>query len=367
MKGDVAASIVGIRQPGCWPTEGARTPTGRIGFAPMSDRIAWPGRRALVTGAGGFIGSSLVELLVREGADVRAFVRYNSRGDRGRLEDVAPEISAEVDVYAGDLQNPEAVQRATAGRDVVLHLGALIPIPYSYVHPREYVFANVDGTINVLEAARRSEVERVVQVSSSEVYGTAQVVPIPESHPLNPQSPYAATKVAADQLALTYHRSFETPVVVARPFNTYGPRQSARAVIPTIITQALTRDRIELGALSPKRDFTFVADTAAALAACAATVGVEGETFNFGSGEEHVIADVVQLVLEQLGISLPVEATDERLRPPASEVERLLADASRARTRLGWEPTVAFADGVAQTIEWLRGALDDYRPASYAV
>jgi dTDP-glucose 4,6-dehydratase len=321
----------------------------------------------LVTGAGGFIGSTLVERLVREGAVVRAFVRYNSRGDRGRLDDLTAETLAEVDVYAGDLQNPEAVNNAVSGCDAVLHLGALIPIPYSYRHPREYVFANVDGTINVLEAARRAEVSRVVQVSSSEVYGTAQVVPIPESHPLVPQSPYAATKVAADQLALTYWRSFDLPVVLARPFNTFGPRQSARAVIPTIITQALGRDRIELGALSPTRDFTFVEDTAAAIARCAEIDGIEGEVFNFGTGEEHVVGDVAAQILGLLGRDLQVIATDERRRPPASEVERLLADATKANRELGWSPAVSFETGLERTIEWVSRSLDEYRPALYTV
>jgi NAD dependent epimerase/dehydratase len=326
---------------------------------------AWRGRSVLVTGAGGFIGSTLVETLVREGALVRAFVRYNSRGDRGRLADVPTDVIADVDVYAGDLQNPEAVSAAIEGCDVVLHLGALIPIPYSYRHPREYVFANVDGTLNVLEGCRRHDVSRLVHVSSSEVYGTAQVVPIPETHPLAPQSPYAATKVAADQLALTYQRSFGTPVVLARPFNTFGPRQSARAVIPTIVTQALARDRIELGALSPTRDFTFVTDTAAAIARCAEVDGVEGEVFNFGTGEEHSVSDVVASVLELMGRDLPVMATDERQRPPASEVERLLADARKARRMLGWEPTVAFATGLERTIEWLERSLHEYRPHVY--
>jgi dTDP-glucose 4,6-dehydratase len=321
----------------------------------------------LVTGAGGFIGSTLVETLVHAGAGVRAFVRYNSRGDYGRLDDLAADVLAEVDVYAGDLQNPEAVATAVAGRDVVLHLGALIPIPYSYRHPREYVFANVDGTINILEASRRADVARLVQVSSSEVYGTAQVAPIPESHPLSPQSPYAATKVAADQLALSYHHSFGTPVVVARPFNTFGPRQSARAVIPTIITQALTRERIELGTLTPTRDFTFVVDTAAAIAACAEVDGIDGETFNFGSGEEHAIGDVVQAILARTGRDLPVVSTDERRRPPGSEVERLLADASKARSALGWRPAVAFETGLDRTVEWITRSLDDFRPNVYTV
>jgi dTDP-glucose 4,6-dehydratase len=330
-------------------------------------RRSWEGRDVLVTGAGGFIGSTLVELLVASGANVRAFVRYNSRGDYGRLADLDREALAEVDVYTGDLQNPEAVATAVTGCDAVLHLGALIPIPYSYKHPREYVFANVDGTMNVLEAVRRANVARIVQVSSSEVYGTAQTVPISETHRLFPQSPYAATKVAADQLALSYHRSFETPVVIARPFNTFGPRQSARAVIPTIITQALARDRIELGSLSPTRDFTFVRDTAAGIAACAEVDGIEGETFNFGTGEEHSVADVVKTVLELTDRDLPVVATDERQRPPESEVERLLADATWARTRLGWEPTVDFATGLERTVEWISRSLHAYRPDEYTV
>ena len=321
----------------------------------------------LVTGAGGFIGSTLTEHLVREGASVRGFVRYTSRGDLGCLDDVPPEVLAEVEVYAGDLVNPEAVHNAVAGCDAVLHLGALIPIPYSYRHAREYVSVNVEGALNVLEAGRRASVSRIVQVSSSEVYGTAQITPIPESHPLNPQSPYAATKVGADQLALTYWRSFGTPVVIARPFNTYGPRQSARAVIPTIITQALTRDRIELGSLDPTRDFQFVEDTARALAICGAVEGIEGETFNFGTGEEHVIRDVVARVLELLGKDIPVVSTDERQRPEASEVERLLADASKARSMLPWAPEVPFATGLERTIEWVERSLDAYRPSTYAV
>jgi dTDP-glucose 4,6-dehydratase len=328
---------------------------------------SWAGRNVLVTGAGGFIGSTLVELLVSNGATVRAFVRYNSRSDYGRLDDLDADVLAEVDVYAGDLQNPEAVAAAVAGCDAVLHLGALIPIPYSYKHPREYVFANVDGTMNILEAGRRADVARLVQVSSSEVYGTAQTVPIAETHRLFPQSPYAATKVAADQLALSYHRSFEFPVVIARPFNTFGPRQSARAVIPTIISQALARDRVELGSLSPTRDFTFVRDTAAGIAACAEVEGIEGETFNFGTGEEHSVGEVVKTVLALTGRDLPVVATDERQRPPDSEVERLLADASKARARLGWEPAVDFATGLERTIDWISRSPHAYRPEQYTV
>jgi NAD dependent epimerase/dehydratase len=328
---------------------------------------SWGGRNVLVTGAAGFIGSHLVEYLVREGARVRAFVRYNSRNDWGRLEDVEPGVLGDVDVYPGDLGNPEAVSLATSGCEVVLHLGALIPIPYSFKHAREYVTTNIDGTLNVLEAARRFDVQRVVQVSSSEVYGTAQVVPIPESHPLSPQSPYAATKVGADQLALTYWHSHGVPVVVARPFNTYGPRQSARAVIPTVITQALARDRVELGSTSTTRDFMFVEDTARGLARCADAPGVEGETFNLGTGVEHRISDVVGQIFALVGVDLPVETAADRHRPNSSEVERLLCDATRAHEILEWRHEVELAEGLSRTIDWIRENLDRFKPELYNV
>ena len=331
------------------------------------DTPPWAGRSVLVTGAGGFIGSHLAELLVRRGAKVRGFVRYTSRGEHGWLDQVEPGIRDEIDVFAGDLANPEAVAGALAGCETVLHLGALIPIPYSYRHPREFVAANVAGTLNVLEAARRTEVRRVVQVSSSEVYGTAQTIPIPEDHPLHPQSPYAATKVGADQLALSYARSFGLPIVLARPFNTFGPRQSARAVIPTIVTQALTRDRIELGAVETTRDFLYVGDTVEGLARCAEAEGVEGEVFNLGTGREHSIRDVVDLVLAATGKQLPVEVAQERLRPEASEVDRLCASVEKARAVLGWEAQVSFEDGLRRTIDWLTGSLDAYRPEVYGV
>jgi dTDP-glucose 4,6-dehydratase len=329
--------------------------------------VSWSNRSVLVTGAGGFIGSHLVELLVGRGATVRGFVRYTSRGDRGWLERLAPEVRDEVDVFSGDLVNPEAVAGALAGCETVLHLGALIPIPYSYRHAREFVAANVVGTLNVLEAARRTDVRRIVQVSSSEVYGSAQTIPMPEEHPLHPQSPYAATKVGADQLALSYARSFGLPVVVARPFNTFGPRQSARAVIPTIITQALTRDRIELGAVEPTRDFLYVGDTVEGLARCAEADGVIGEVLNLGTGREHSIQEVVDLVLAVTGKELPVEVAEARLRPVDSEVDRLCAAVDEARERLGWEAKVSFDDGLRRTIEWIAGSLDVFRPEAYGV
>jgi NAD dependent epimerase/dehydratase len=325
----------------------------------------WAGRPVLVTGAGGFIGSHLVELLVRAGADVRAFVRYNSRNDFGQLERLPTDVLETVDVYAGDLTNPEAVANAVEGRATVLHLGALIPIPYSYRHPREFVAANVEGTLNVLEAARRSAVERVVQVSTSEVYGTAQQVPISETHRLHPQSPYAASKVASDQLALSFARSFGLDVVVARPFNTFGPRQSARAIIPTIMTQALALDQIELGATAPTRDFLFVEDTAAGLARCAEADGVVGEVFNLGTGVEISIGDLAARILTVLDRQVPIVTADERLRPDGSEVERLVADVTCAGQRLDWQPTVELDEGLRRTAAWIEGSLSSFKPGVY--
>jgi len=321
----------------------------------------------LVTGAGGFIGSHLAERLVREGATVRAFVRYNSRGDHGWLDLSDPETSAEIEIFRGDLANPEAVTGAIEGREVVLHLGALIPIPYSYRHPREFVTANVTGTLNVLEAARREGVIRLVHTSTSEVYGTARTVPIDEEHPLHPQSPYAATKVGADQLVLSYQRSFGTPAVVARPFNTFGPRQSARAVIPTIVSQALSRDVVQLGATSPTRDFLYVEDTVAGMLRCATAEGIEGEVINLGTGVEASIAEVADRILRVLGREVSLAVDEERLRPPDSEVERLVADTAKAERLLGWQPEVDLDEGLRRTIEWMKGSLDSYKASIYNV
>jgi dTDP-glucose 4,6-dehydratase len=328
---------------------------------------AWTGRRVLVTGAGGFIGSHLAEALARGGASVRAFVRYTSRGDHGWLDQADPDVAEAIEVFRGDLANPEAVTGALDGCEVVFHLGALIPIPYSYRHPREFVTANVVGTLNLLEAARRSEPERVVHTSTSEVYGTAQTVPIDEEHPLHPQSPYAASKVAADQLALSFQRSFGTPVVIARPFNTYGPRQSARAVIPTIVTQALTRDVIELGATAPTRDFLYVGDTVRGLIACAEAGEVDGEVVNLGSGIEVSIAELAESVLRVIERDVPVSFDEQRLRPPESEVERLVAGTAKAKRVLRWEPEISLDEGLRRTIEWLTGSLDAYKATLYNV
>lgn len=325
----------------------------------------WTGRVVTVTGAGGFIGSHLVESLVRSGARVRAFVRYNSRGTHGWLDQCGNDVVREVELFRGDLVNPEAVAGALTDVDTVLHLGALIPIPYSYRHPREFVETNVVGTLNVLEACRRVDVRRIVQISSSEVYGTAQSVPIHETHPLNAQSPYAATKVGADQLALSYQHVFDLPVVVARPFNTYGPRQTARAVIPTIIGQALRRGSVELGATDTTRDFVFVEDTCAGIMRCAQADGVEGEVINLGTGVETTIAEVVDRVQRLLGHEVAVVQDESRMRPPGSEVERLLADASKAEQLLGWSARTDLDDGLRLTIDWFKRSIDEYNDAVY--
>jgi dTDP-glucose 4,6-dehydratase len=327
----------------------------------------WQGRKALVTGAGGFIGSHLTEALVRRGANVRAFIRYNSRNDYGWLETSEPEIAVEIEIFRGDLANPEAVVGAVEGCDVVVHAGALIPIPYSYRHPREFVLANTVGTLNVLEATRRTGVSRLVHLSTSEVYGTPVRVPIDEAHPLNAQSPYAASKSAADQLALSFHCSFDTPVVIARPFNTYGPRQSARAVVPTIITQALDGNEIRVGSTHPTRDFLYVDDTVRGLIRCAEVQGLEGAVINLGTGMETSIADVIDLVVSEVGVTKAVESVGERIRPLRSEVQRLVADIAKARSLLDWSPTVSFENGLRTTIDWFARSLDRYKSAIYNV
>lgn len=331
-------------------------------------------KRIVVTGADGFIGSHVTEALVRRGHDVRAFVYYNSFNSWGWLDESDPQIKSELDVFAGDIRDPHGVSEAIKGYDVVLHLAALIAIPYSYHSPATYVETNIRGTLNVLQAATDLGVERVVHTSTSEVYGTAQFVPITEDHPLQGQSPYSATKIGADQMALAYYRSFETPVAIMRPFNTYGPRQSARAVIPTIITQALAgQTRLRLGSISPTRDFNYVADIVEAFVMMAEGTQGVGEVLNIGSNFEISIGDVVKVIGDVTGNAFEVETEDQRLRPEKSEVERLWADNRKAKEILGWSPQYGgpdgFRRGIAETVDWFRNPenLNRYKAGLYNV
>jgi len=332
------------------------------------------GRRILVTGADGFIGSHLTERLVRRGCEVRAFVQYNSLGSRGWLDDSPADIRKDLDVFAGDIRDPHGVRTAMAGCDVVLHLAALIAIPYSYHSPQTYIETNVLGTLNIVQAARDLGVQRVVHTSTSEVYGTARFVPITEAHPLQGQSPYSASKIGADQIALSFHAAFGTPVTVIRPFNTYGPRQSARAVIPTVITQiAAGAHEIRLGATHPTRDFTFVSDTARAFEALAECDAAVGQVINAGSGFEVSIGDTARAISELMGRDVSIVTDEQRLRPEASEVERLWADSSLMQSLTGWAPEYGggegFRRGLEETIAWFSqpANLGRYSPDRYVL
>ena len=323
------------------------------------------GRQVLVTGAGGFIGSRLCERLVEIGAEVRVLVRYTSDGDAGWL-DRSP-IRGEIDVRRGDLADRDSVLDAVRDREIVFHLGALIAIPYSYLAPESYVRTNILGTLNVLQAVRELGVARLIHTSTSEVYGSAQFVPMTEAHPLVGQSPYSASKIAADKLAESYHRSFGTPVVTLRPFNTFGPRQSARAVIPAIAVQLLAGRPVRLGDTRPTRDFVFVDDTVDAFLRAAALPGIEGLTVHTGGGREIAIGDLPAMIAAAAGLPVEVEADPQRMRPAASEVERLHADASLAKERLGWTPSISVEEGLARTVAFIRDNPALYRPAEYAV
>ena len=317
------------------------------------------GKKVLVTGADGFIGSHLTEMLVRLGYDTRAFVMYNSFNSHGWLDRAPPDVASEIEFFAGDIRDPRGVEKSMQDIDTVLHLAALIAIPFSYHSPDAYVQTNVTGTLNVLQAARQLDTARVVVTSTSETYGTAQFVPITEDHPTNAQSPYAATKAGADQLALSFHRSFGSPVSVLRPFNTYGPRQSARAVIPTIIGQVLAGSRrVELGSLTPTRDFTHVRDTAKGFVQAMDCEAAIGQVTNIGSGFEISIGDTVSAVAEAVGVEVEAVQDDARLRPPASEVDRLFAGTDKAERLFGWSPEFGgregFVRGLAETVEWFR-------------
>lgn len=315
------------------------------------------GKRILVTGSDGFIGSHLVEHLVRKGYSVRAFILYNSFNSWGWLDEAPDTIKDNLEIFSGDIRDPNGVREAMKGCDVVMHLAALIAIPYSYHSPDTYVDTNVKGTLNVVQAAKDLGVERVVVTSTSEVYGTAQFVPITEDHPLQGQSPYSATKIGADQIAMSFFNAFETPVSIIRPFNTYGPRQSARAVIPTIITQiANGAEQIKLGSLSPTRDFNFITDTVRGFEAVAESDACVGEVVNVGSGFEISIGDTAQAIADAMNAEIEIVCDQERIRPEKSEVERLFAGNDKVRELTGWEPEYGgiegFKRGLKLTADW---------------
>ena len=330
--------------------------------------MRFEGKTVVVTGAGGFIGSHLVEHLVREGAAVRAMLRYTSRGQRGSLDLVPDDIMANVALTMGDVRDFDAVREICRGADAMFHLAALIGIPYSYEHPQEVIDTNVGGTSNVLLAAKElGTLERIVLTSTSEVYGSAVRVPMDEEHPLQAQSPYSATKIAGDALGLSFYRSFGLPISIVRPFNAYGPRQSARAVIPTIISQAVSGMPLKLGTLDTTRDFTYVADTARAFATIGGSEAALGEVVNAGSGSEVSIREIVQKVGQIVGRELLVEGDEQRMRPAKSEVSRLHSDSSKAARLAGWKPEVSLDEGLRRTTEWIREHIDLYRPKEYAV
>ncbi|HUV29874.1 MAG TPA: SDR family NAD(P)-dependent oxidoreductase [Acidobacteriota bacterium] len=311
-------------------------------------------KKVLITGADGFIGSHLAELLVRRGAEVRAMIWYNAFGHAGWLDQTEPALREKIRIVPGDIRDPDVVSDATAGADIVFHLASLVAIPYSYRSPDSYVDTNVRGTLNVLQAARRHGVAQVIHTSTSEVYGNAQYVPIDENHPLVGQSPYAATKIAADQLAVSFHCSFGLPVTILRPFNTYGPRQSARAVIPTIIVQLLAGKRvIKLGNVVPKRDFTYVDDVVEGFLAAAGKDRTVGEVIQLGSETEISIGDLAQKIADLMEVKATIETDPQRVRPEAGEVQRLLCKRSEAERLLGWAPTVPLEAGLRRTIRWL--------------
>lgn len=331
----------------------------------MSDFLN--GKKILITGAGGFIGSHLAEALVSKGATLRAFVRYNSRNDPGLLTLLEKNTFSQIEVIPGDLRDLSALTEATSDIDCVVHLGAMISIPYSYLHPKEVVESNVLGTLNILLACRQNQVERLVHISSSEVYGTALEVPINENHALQGQSPYSASKIGADKLAESFHLTYGLPVVTIRPFNTYGPRQSTRAVIPGIITQALTQTNIKMGNLNTSRDFTFISDTVEGIISSIQTPEIEGKTLNLGSGTEIKIGDLAEKIIEFVGRPVKIIIDSDRIRPEKSEVNRLVSDNHFAYKSLGWNPKVNIDSGLQKTIEWYRENIHMHQNSQHMV
>jgi len=329
--------------------------------------VTWKKRRVLVTGADGFIGSHLVERLVHEGARVRAFVFYNSFGSWGWLDHTPADLLSVIEIFPGDIRDIERVEKAVKGCDIIFHLAALVSIPYSYLSPQSFVDTNVCGTLNVLKAARHDRI-KVIHTSTSEVYGTPERIPIRETHPLKAQSPYAASKIAADKLAESFFYTYDLPVAILRPFNTYGPRQSARAVLPAILTQLLcSRKELSLGSLWPRRDLTYVDDTVGGFVRAADVEEAVGQTIQLGTGRDISIGELAELAMSVLGIQARVISQGERLRPPTSEVERLVSDPSMAADLLGWKPMVSLEEGIGRTADWLRKHIDLYKADQYLV
>ncbi|MHB8076887.1 SDR family NAD(P)-dependent oxidoreductase [Desulfosporosinus fructosivorans] len=327
----------------------------------------WEQKQVLITGAGGFIGSHLTEALVKAGAKVRVFIRYNSRDGRGNLEDLEPGLLDQIEIIAGDLRDVDVIDRTVKGCNAVFHLGALVGIPYSYKNPREVVETNIMGTFNVLTAARDHGVEQIVHTSTSEVYGSALYVPIDESHPLQGQSPYSASKIGADKLAESFYASYDLPVVTVRPFNCYGPRQSARAVIPTLITQALACQEIRLGNTETLRDFTFVTDTAEGFIKAAESSAGFGKVLNIGSGREITIGQLAQIIINTIQSTAKIVVDESRVRPSRSEVTRLLADNRLAKETIGWEPHVSLEEGVKKTVAWIASHMNRFQIGKYQI
>jgi len=326
------------------------------------------GKKILVTGSDGFIGSHLTERLLELGADVRAFVYYNSLNSWGWIDTFQPAKKSQIEVFTGDIRDPNGVRKAMQGIDVVFHLAALIAIPFSYHSPDSYVDTNIKGTLNVLQAARDLETSRILVTSTSEVYGTAQYVPIDEKHPLQGQSPYSATKIGADKIVESFFRSFNMPVTIVRPFNTYGPRQSARAVIPTIITQLLAgQEEIKLGSLTPTRDFNYVKDTVQGFIELARSEDVIGEEINIATQQEISIGELTQELINQINPSARIVCEEQRMRPEKSEVNRLLGSNEKIRRLTNWEPKYTLKEGLAETIEWLRNNIDKYKVDTYNI
>jgi dTDP-glucose 4,6-dehydratase len=322
--------------------------------------------KILVTGAGGFIGSHLTEELVRQGEEVRAFVRYNSRDEKGLLEDLPREIQNQMEVVPGDLKDPDGVKKALKGCSKVFHLGALIAIPYSYVHPFDFIQTNVTGTANLLNACLENDsIEKIIHTSTSEVYGTARYIPIDEKHPLQAQSPYAASKIAADKLAESYYLSFGLPIATLRPFNTFGPRQSLRAIIPTIISQAVNGKKIRLGNMMPRRDFLFVRDTIRGFIELAKCSKAVGKVVNIGTGRDISIKELVKKIVDQMGRTREIKAERRRIRPEKSEVMQLIADIRLAKKLFKWAPRYTLEDGLRETIEWYERNLSRFKVGSY--